>query len=95
MSYNTVASVLRQCDSLRSTEGSMGSSQVVSASASSATYGNRSKRTLTPEQLADLKSKSQCRKCKKFGHWKGDHLSDGTLKPGVKSTDSPIPAKSN
>jgi len=44
---------------------------------------------LTPAQLADLKSKSRCNKCDKFGHWASDHNSDGTLKASVLCTDSP------
>lgn len=48
------------------------------------------RRTLNPEQLRDLKSKSKCRKCTKYGHWEVDHNADGSLKPGVLSTHEPV-----
>lgn len=47
------------------------------------------KRWLTPAQLANLKSRSKCKKCENFGHWAFYHHQDGTLKPKVLSTDQP------
>ena len=42
-------------------------------------------RTLTPVQLADLKSGSECRGCGQLEDWAGDHKSDGSYKSGAKS----------
>ena len=33
---------------------------------------------------------TQCRKCKKWGHWESDHNDDGSLKPGAVSNDGPM-----
>lgn len=87
--YEAIASVLRQCDR---TKGDVDDNSV---SANNATTPvsfprGRKKRNLTPEQLADLKSKSICRECHKKGHWASDHNEDGTLKPGVKSEPATI-----
>ena len=49
----------------------------------------RNKNRLPPIQLLDLKSKSQCRLCKHYGHWSVDHNPDGTLKPNVRSSVTP------
>lgn len=93
VSYDTVASVLRQCDKMRGSESTLTQQIAVPAvhanAAASTRPTNRFRQTLTPAQLADLKSKSQCRKCKMFGHWKSDHNLDGSLKPGVSSKAAP------
>ena len=47
------------------------------------------KQKLTPDKLADLKSKSQYRVSKKYGHWSTDHNQEGCLKPNVLSKDQP------
>lgn len=82
ISYDSVAAVLRQCEST-------GNNNKNPLSASSSFAGKRSnnRRPLSREQLADLKSKSICHKCNKMGHWRSDHNKDGSLKPGVKSVD--------
>jgi len=79
VSYDSIASVIRQCEPSKSSI-----EEALSVNAASTETRPR-RRTLTPVQLADLKSKSQCRKCNDWGHWHNDHLPDGTLKPGVKS----------
>ena len=88
ISYESVASVLRQCD--RAKQGDMPSSpSVLNANSSSATTGGhdnrrkKGKKTLNPEQLADLKSKTRCHTCRKKGHWSSEHNADGSLKPGA------------
>lgn len=45
---------------------------------------------MTPAQLNDLKDKSQCHKCGKYGHWHSDHNQDGSLKLGARSSPAPI-----
>lgn len=91
ISYTSVSSILRQCDRVKSNE-TQDNEGVLQASAinSSELSGNpqtkaRHKRTLSPEQLADLKSRSTCRKCKQVGHWESDHNSGGSLNANVKS----------
>ena len=40
--------------------------------------------------MANLKGKSKCHECGKYGHWKSDHEKNGDLKPGVKSCHKPV-----
>lgn len=49
---------------------------------------------LSPAQIQERKNTTQCRLqgCGKYGHWYSDHNVDGSLKPGVKSFDSPQPS---
>lgn len=82
VSYNSVASVLRQCDNVKNmdkpdTRTALSSNAVTTGSNRNAR--NRGRRTLSPEQLADLKSRSRCRRCKMIGHWDCDHNPDGRL----------------
>ena len=90
ISYEKVASVLRQCDH--------GKQEIDPVNTLSANYANtfpsqgqrtRVKTRLSPDQLRDLKGKSQCRQCHKYGHWQGDHNDDGSIKNGLRSTDVP------
>jgi len=99
--YESVASVLRQCDNGSGTHSSAsdGSSTFKS---NGATFGGRNgkkrrsqqgkndKQRLTPDQLRDLKSKQQCRSCGFYGHWSSDHKADGSLKDGVTSRPPPV-----
>lgn len=93
VTYEKIASVLRQCDNYSPKMNSDHATKYLSASSVSPNgfqkrYKNKERRKLTPEQLADLKRKSKCRQCEKYGHWKSDHFPDGQLKPAVKSTDT-------
>ena len=94
VSYDTVASVLRQCDKMKSSESSQSYTVTASSTQAPIRHKIKSKRSLTPEQLADLKSKSQCKRCNQYGHWRSDHNEDGSLKPGVKSFPAPNSSKS-
>lgn len=93
ISYTMVASVLRQCDQVKNSDGYNSSAPL---SALTATTGQkqpqgrsgRGRRTLTPEQLADVKSRSTSYQWQEKGHWKSDHNKDGSLKPSVKSVQS-------
>ena len=51
--------------------------------------GRTRKKRLSPEELADLKRKSRCNACHKFGHWSSEHNADGSLPATVRSTDKP------
>lgn len=84
VSYYSIAAVLRQYDI-----GSSKQAAITAHSSYSGTTRGAGRRNLSPEQLADLKSKSTCDQCKKMGHWKSDHKKDGTLKPGAKCFDPP------
>ena len=98
VSYEKVASVLRQCDdgSNKEQKRTLAASYAHYNSNSGSKRNNRhQKQTLNPEQLQDLKSKSKCHLCNKFGHWKTDDSEDGSLKPNAKSTDTPEDASSN
>eukprot|EP00178_Gracilaria_changii_P016470 TRINITY_DN4728_c0_g1_i1.p1 TRINITY_DN4728_c0_g1~~TRINITY_DN4728_c0_g1_i1.p1 ORF type:complete len:805 (-),score=91.02 TRINITY_DN4728_c0_g1_i1:529-2943(-) len=90
VSYSSIASVLRQCERSPASlsRSSALSSNAANAQRFSSSHSN-TKTKLTPEQLADLKSLCQCRKCSKYGHWASDHKEDGSLKPGVPSYDAP------
>lgn len=99
ISYSSVASILRQCDQVKDSE-KPASSSTSPLSALSASNGynqtqnrvGRGRRTLSPEQLSDLKSRSTCHKCEQKGHWHSDHNPDGSLKPGIKTIpDKTIP----
>eukprot|EP00171_Calliarthron_tuberculosum_P017605 IDg17605t1 len=85
VTYNSVASVLRQCDTASSYEHNTSNSMrahSANAHPSRSFRSNRPKRMLPPEKLAELKSRSICRTCKQKGHWHSDHNQDGSLKPG-------------
>eukprot|EP00178_Gracilaria_changii_P001339 TRINITY_DN1187_c0_g1_i12.p1 TRINITY_DN1187_c0_g1~~TRINITY_DN1187_c0_g1_i12.p1 ORF type:complete len:348 (-),score=40.05 TRINITY_DN1187_c0_g1_i12:1053-2096(-) len=91
VSYSSISSVLRQCERApssapRSNPLAAGSSNAVKSTANNKT---KPKARLTPEQLADLKSRSKCNLGFKFGHWSTDHKEDGSLKNGVNSYDTP------
>lgn len=47
------------------------------------------KRSLTEAELANLKSRSRCPMCSKYGHWAVEHNEDESLKPGVRATEDP------
>lgn len=91
VSYSTVVSLLGQCEQTRSSDTESSSTKIF---ALRATTGDKNvfnstmkgKQRLTPELLADFKRKSKCRERQKFGHWKSDHNSDGSPKPGTKSS---------
>lgn len=100
VSYGSVSSVLRQCDKPSSFSSDQ-RNPVTSNSASTVPQHNKyrrnndksERRKLSPEQLADLKSRSKCHKCSKYGHWSSEHNSDGSLKANAKSTDEPSNAQ--
>lgn len=98
VSYEAIASVLRQCDKMKLGNGDSSSRALSSNAAHNASHsGSQQRRPTsqgngprrTPEQLARLKARTKCHKCRKWGHWRYDHKEDGSLKPGVKAFDAP------
>lgn len=87
VSYDSIASVVRQCDQKASDNSQHNPLRANHVSRPGKKNSNKKK--LSPEDFAEMKSKSKCRTCNNFGHWSTDHNSDGTLKPGVPSTTSP------
>lgn len=95
ISYETVATVLRQCEkSISTTPSTAGRALAASSAAPHSSNGSRPNRgnrvRLTLEQVAEAKRASQCKRCGQFGHWWGDHDESGELKPGSVSSDKPI-----
>lgn len=94
--YDALASVVRQCDKPRTGMPSDIAPRGIQAhTASVPSRKSRSRRRLSPEELADLKSKSTCRKCGAKDHWEVDHGSDGTFVPkkqhnGDEKTTGPV-----
>ena len=113
--YGSVASIIRQCDRLKTSapHDTPNSSNTIGSGLANTPRiprrtnftphnpgsgngnGNRNKSRLTPDQLADLKSKSQCRVCKLYGHWSTDHNPNGSLRSNVRSVPTPPGNSSN
>ena len=90
--YEPIASVLRQCDKPSFSLGT----NTIRANNSNFMQSTRRRYKYTPRQLAEVKARSQCKVRREWGHWHSDHHSDGSLKPGVKSSKTPPDAsKSN
>ena len=73
--YDDIATVVRACDEPKKLLQTPRASHVMAVTTVSSPRYHRKKRQkqrLNPEQLADLKSKSICRICKKKGHWASD-----------------------
>lgn len=95
--YETIASVLRQCDTVKNMSQNLNShsSFVNNRNPRNNKFTRRqnrrnySRQNSSSQSLASIKARSKCRRCHKFGHWSTDHADDGSLKPGVKSYDSP------
>ena len=92
ISYDSVASVLRQCDRTGNGDQNVSSSALHANSVSATTFNThrkkKGKKKLNPAELADLKTKTECRICHKHGHWACDHHADGTVKPGAVVIDT-------
>ena len=91
ISYSSIASIIRQCDTTSSAPSTIRPLPVANVTVPRSYQRKR----LSPQQLADLKSRSECHVCHKFGHWSTGHKQDGSLKPGVRSTEQPAPPKNN
>lgn len=95
--YESVASVIRQCDS-KADSGPIYSSHAVQngnrMSGNRVNTGNRKpfrnvKSKMSRQELRATKLKTRCVKCGKYGHWHNDHAEDGSVKFGLPSLDQP------
>lgn len=91
VSYESIASVLRQCDkSFTDKISALSGNYTRNNFKTRSMQSNRSpKNKLFASELANLKSKSKCETCQKFGYWSSDHNADGSFKLGEISTDTP------
>eukprot|EP00171_Calliarthron_tuberculosum_P022021 IDg22021t1 len=91
VSYESIASVIRQCESPKTISSTLNSS----AASNVQSRGKKFRTRLSPEKLAELKLRSKCNLCSEFGHWSTDHNPDGSLKPGVVSRSKPSQKQAN
>ncbi len=94
VTYQSVASVIKQCDNNHSSGGqnlSVNSATTVRNGRNNyrGKYNNRS--NYSNGNFTSKKTmKYPCKKCGMYGHWKNEHLSDGSLPKGVKSFEKPF-----
>lgn len=86
--YDSVASVLRQCDRTRDGGKKSSHRSALHNHRASAIWNNsdrkkKGKKKLSSEKLADFRNKTQRRRCHKRGQWVAEHNEDGSLKPGA------------
>ncbi len=92
ITYNSVASVIKQCD--KTSQNTEESSALTASTAGTSSFGsnqnrgNYNKPRLSKAEYDALKMKHPCNKCGKYGHWIRDHNSDGSLPSHVKSVES-------
>jgi len=81
ISYESVACIVRQCEKTKE----------LNSIKSIHSHGVFQGRRMTPAELQARKNTTKCRRanCGKYGHWYKDHYPNGSLKPGVKSYDTP------
>ncbi len=75
--YDSIASVLRQCDKGKR-------NRTIHSNSANDSWRNNRKPKYTLQQLAEVKARSRCRRCKNYGHWQSDLNEDGSFNPGVK-----------
>lgn len=93
--YESVASVLRQCDISRTNVVTTRTIATSSANASmresdTRKSAGRSYNKMTGEQVIKAKNTSPCMRCGKYGHWLGDHKDDGSLHKDTPNSSKPI-----
>ena len=75
LDYESVATVLRSCDTVKEHSDSANSQNRYPGNGSGALHSNaartstKSRRRMTKEEIIELKKKSRCRACEEFGHW--------------------------
>lgn len=90
VSYEKVASVLRQCDQVRSNATPSINVQAINIELKKG-QGERNgngKHRITLVQLVQYKDKSKYRSCHKYSHFRSDHEAHGSLKPGARSSET-------
>lgn len=88
ISYSSVASVVKQCEGRKGRELQ---GNLVTPGGGYQNYnrsGNFSRR-MTKKQYEAKTMKSPCAICGKYGHWKREHLPDGSLPAHVKAVEKP------
>lgn len=86
MKYESVASIFRQCESLKA-------DRTHSLSAKQSAMNRRYKPSSgksSGNRLNLSKGKVACRRYQKFGHCKDDHDDDGSLKSANMGSDKPL-----
>lgn len=87
VTYTFVSSVIKQCDKAAHSNTGQASGTLAAGSGnvnrSSQKYGDRNRPRISPTM------KYLCDTCGKYGHWKRNHMADGSLPPGVKSLNTP------
>lgn len=78
--YEAISSLLRQCH--RPTNGDYSSKLTVNW-AFQPHLRPRNSRKMSHGQLIEMKGKTKCGKCGKYGHWYAEHESDGRLNANV------------
>ena len=91
ISYSSVSSVVKHCEGKRNGEelslrGNLGSA-TNGRQKGKFQQGFRKGGRMTRDQYEQKTMKSPCAICGKYGHWKNEHLPDGSLPQGVKSVD--------
>lgn len=90
VTYNAVASVIKQCDKSRFSGSGDHDNTLNASSGAFSNHPNKNRRNRNCDRSSISPTmKYPCNTCGKFGHWKRNHRADGTLAPGVKSFDHP------
>lgn len=88
ISYFSIAAVLWQYDSTWAAKSQEKPPTNSFFSLYNGTMNKKFKQKLSPEQLANLKSKSRCRNCGEWGHWSKEQNDDGSINfPSSSSND--------
>lgn len=94
--YESVSSVLRQCDTQRADDVPLRTIQSSSALVPSAhrndrrSYKPKIYNCMTHDRISYPKNVSPCRRCGNYEHWYGDHNADGSLPKDAINYPSPI-----
>lgn len=96
ISYSAVASVVKQCEGKRVQEDDyLKGNNCFATNRFNENNKFKNRNKFTREQYEKRIMKSPCAICGKFGHWKNEHLKDGSLPPDVKSVDKPSSNEAN
>ena len=92
VSYEGIASVLRQCDQPRDNRSNLQNPLLSNLAHHQRfnKYKHRNKQHFQLQSIVDKKRNNPCHRCGMYGHWANEHLLDGSLKPGTLSLAEPI-----